>query len=112
MIISNVPPVLSIPIARRYYALDQHDLIGRSYAIPLVCGNPSEGLCTLLPARILIWWAPGHQGTKVKELKEKEKEKEKERNTERQPRPLGSIQRVPLIFFTNVIFILRLISGD
>ena len=48
-----------VGIRRRPCAWNQHVLIGRSRAVPSVCGNPSEGLCTLLPARISIGEAVG-----------------------------------------------------
>ena len=48
--------VLSMLLGTRSYAWNQHVLIGRSRAVPLLCQNPSESLCSLLPARILMVW--------------------------------------------------------
>ena len=61
--------VLSILISRHPYASDawnQHVLIGRSRAVPSACGDPSEGLCTLLPARIPIGVGPNERERKRK----------------------------------------------
>lgn len=87
-------PVLSILIGRRPYAWNQHVLIGRSGAVPSVCGNPSEGLCTLLPARILIKLLEWDQ---TKEKKEKVKKR-----SGCPPRPFKSVQLASL-FISRVV---------